>query len=52
MTITVNWKRALDTVLSWAEPVLVLLGEEAGLGPVAGLVVGGALHVTRQSLLT
>ena len=52
MTITVNWKRALDTLLSLAEPVLVLLGEEAGLGPAAPLVVGGALSLTRQSLLT
>ncbi|HYZ38485.1 MAG TPA: hypothetical protein VE673_17515 [Pseudonocardiaceae bacterium] len=52
MTITVDWKRALDTLLSWAEPVLVLVGEEAGLGPAAPLVVGGALSVTRRSLLT
>lgn len=52
MTITVNWKRALDTLLSWSEPVLVLLAEEVGLGPAAALVVGGALHVTRESLLT
>ncbi|HKS51524.1 MAG TPA: hypothetical protein VJS67_06605 [Pseudonocardiaceae bacterium] len=52
MTITVNWKRALGTLLSWAEPVLVLVGEEAGLGPAAGLVVGGVLQVTCRSLLT
>ena len=47
-----NWKRALGTLLSGAEPVLVLVGEEAGLGPAAGLVVGGVLQMTCRSLLT
>lgn len=39
-------------MLSWVEPGLVLVDEEAGLGLAVALVVGGALHVTRQSLLT
>jgi hypothetical protein len=50
--LLVDWKRALDTLFFYAEPVLVVLDEEAGLGPAAPLVVGGALGLTRQSLLT
>jgi hypothetical protein len=37
--------------LSLAEPVLVLWGEEARLGPAAPLLVGGAVKLTCQNLL-
>jgi hypothetical protein len=49
--IGVDWKRILHAILSIVEPLLVLVGEEAGLGPAAPLVVGGALSLTRRSLL-
>jgi hypothetical protein len=49
--IAVNWKRALRTLLSLAEPALVFTAEEAGLGPAAPLVVGAALTLTRRALL-